>query len=88
MRVIWATPSLQHPHGTGGCVHEFSLISTLASRHDIHVVTSDTPGALDSGPVEAVAASFTRVVWTQQPYPTTRAGIAVNLLRADPNLLV
>src|SRR3982074_3168050 len=74
VRVIWVTPSLPHPHGTGGCVHEFSRISALAARHEIHVITSDPQGQLDSAVLDDIAASFTRVPWTQFPYPATRFG--------------
>ena len=47
MRVLWVTPSLPHPLGTGGCVLEFEMIRALAARHEIHVVTSDVRGFAD-----------------------------------------
>jgi glycosyltransferase involved in cell wall biosynthesis len=64
------------------------MISALAARHEIHVITSDPQGQLDSAVLDDIAASFTRVPWTQFPYPATRFGILTSLVRADPNVLV
>ena len=85
MRVIWVTPSMPHPRGPGGCVHEFELISALAGRHDIHVISADI-GPLDDDALRSTGVELTRVPWTLQPHPTSRARIAREVARADPNI--
>lgn len=88
MRVIWVTPAVPHPAAAGGWANEFELIRALAPRHEIEVVSSDVGDPLDEGELVAAGATFTRVTWEPEGYPTNRIKLASAVLRADPSLRV
>lgn len=88
MKVVWVTPSMPHPQGSGGSAHEFELINALARHHQVHVVSCHFTSALDSTPLLDAGAQFTSVEWQVRPYPTGKVGVVRGLVRADPNLVI
>ena len=79
------TPSMPHPRGPGGCVHEYELLRAAAQRHDIHVISADI-GPLDDAPLRSTGVGFTRVPWVLRAHATNRVRIAADVLRAHPNM--
>jgi glycosyltransferase involved in cell wall biosynthesis len=88
LRVVWVSPALPHPQAAGGWAHEYELLSGLAERHTLHVVSADLDTPLDPAALTDRGIGFTRVAWKPYPHPTRRWRIAANMITARPNMIL
>ena len=89
MKVIWVTPSIPHPQGTGGCAHEFELIRAMLDRgHEIEVVSTDLDDPLGPGALEEAGARVTRVTWQRRKGPQNRMQMIRAMMRARPSVFI
>lgn len=86
MRVLWVTTALPHPAGAGATAHEFELVRSLARRHDVHVVSTDRANELGTEAVLATGARFTKVPYRYHEHPTSKLGVARELVLARPSI--
>ena len=76
MRVIWVTSQRPRYNGGAGTLLELNLFRGAATRHDVHVITPELPGADAEEPpldeVRALGVTVETVPWRQRPEPWGR----------------
>lgn len=69
LRVLWVTPQFPDPQGSGGMLHEFELLRSVAPRHEITILTTEwglRPEALRA--VQELGVRVDVVPWTWRRY--------------------
>jgi glycosyltransferase involved in cell wall biosynthesis len=90
VRILWVTPHFPDPQGSGGTVHQYELLRSIAGRHEVTLITSDwNIEAQTLKTVRDLGVTVRAVAWPWYIRPRTRVSRLIHLLRgAGPTMEV
>ncbi len=84
MRVFWVTPHFPDPGGSGGTVHQFELLRSVARLHEISILTTDWSMRREAvAAVRELGVTVRAVAWPEHVRPRSRVTGLLSLIRGD-----